>query len=777
VDAGLPFTQLPRTIERRLLPGAALLWFERAWPNHLKWPVFGWALFAALALLGVWDHWPGAPRVTLLVGLVIGTLGAIAFAFRDVAPPSRAAVLRRLELGSAARAGSLVLLDASPVRLDDLVTARLWERARREATPTRPRFGAPRLPLDDGERYGLLPLLGIALFLGLLLAKGDAPRRLSDSLSPYAQSLRGLRLTATVEPPAYAARPAASLRVAVGGTTRVTALAGARLTLRVEGYGGDAALATPDGTEHPVGNGMVRAAIERGGRYLLHDGARSIAALDVTVAADAVPVVRFDGTPGGAASGALRVAYRLQDDLGASRLMLELRTATERRRVQLDAAALPGKGASFVDLTADPLAGETVALRLLARDGAGQEGFSPAILLRLPERRFTHPVAKRIIALRRTLLRDPDMRPAVAEGLAALAADPAAFGDSLTVYAALRGAIARLFFDVEDARARSTARLMWDTAVDLEDGGSSRALDDLREAMDQLAQQMGKGDDAATAALLQKLQAAMGEMLRRQIEAMIERGEVPAGAMLEAMDLSMLDSMLGDLRDRLAAGDQAGAQAALQNLRRLMESLQFAGPGDPQAAQRAEAAARGAQAARDLQARQRDLQASTIAEGVRRAISGDRGILPQTNAQQQLERAAAGLRRQLGSQVAPQALGQAEQAMAQARAALAEGREGDALRAQERAVEALGKAGQELDGRAKAEGQAAGGAMRPGQAGSGLDPLGRPGPGFGQGLVTIPDPQRRARSEAIRRLLEERAADPKRSADERAYYLRLLKRF
>jgi hypothetical protein len=33
------------------------------------------------------------------------------------------------------------------------------------------------------------------------------------------------------------------------------------------------------------------------------------------------------------------------------------------------------------------------------------------------------------------------------------------------------------------------------------------------------------------------------------------------------------------------------------------------------------------------------------------------------------------------------------------------------------------------------------------------------------------------RVQQIRQLLEERAADPRRSEDERAYYLRLLKRF
>jgi hypothetical protein len=67
--------------------------------------------------------------------------------------------------------------------------------------------------------------------------------------------------------------------------------------------------------------------------------------------------------------------------------------------------------------------------------------------------------------------------------------------------------------------------------------------------------------------------------------------------------------------------------------------------------------------------------------------------------------------------------------------------------------------------------------MQPGAAGSGLDPLGRPGTGFGQGAVKLPDQADVRRIQQIRKILEERASDPSRSEEERGYYLRLLKRF
>jgi hypothetical protein len=153
----------------------------------------------------------------------------------------------------------------------------------------------------------------------------------------------------------------------------------------------------------------------------------------------------------------------------------------------------------------------------------------------------------------------------------------------------------------------------------------------------------------------------------------------------------------------------------------------------------------------------------------------------QAQRQGEIERAAQAVERQAAAAglQPPKGMAEARKAMAEAQAALAAGRQGEAMMAQERAVSALGQAAEAMEGQAKALAQAAGGAMaaQPGASGSGIDPLGRPGSGFGQGAVKLPDGDQMRRVQAIRRLLEERASDPARSAEERAYYLRLLKRF
>ncbi|MGB7406081.1 MAG: DUF4175 family protein, partial [Pacificimonas sp.] len=124
-----------------------------------------------------------------------------------------------------------------------------------------------------------------------------------------------------------------------------------------------------------------------------------------------------------------------------------------------------------------------------------------------------------------------------------------------------------------------------------------------------------------------------------------------------------------------------------------------------------------------------------------------------------------------------EALGAAGAAMADAETALQAGETARAARAQSRALDSLAEAAESAQQAAAQAQQAASGRMQPGSSGGGLDPLGRPGRDFGLGDVQLPDERRVRRVEELRALIEERAADPQRSERERAYYLRLLKRF
>ena len=61
----------------------------------------------------------------------------------------------------------------------------------------------------------------------------------------------------------------------------------------------------------------------------------------------------------------------------------------------------------------------------------------------LPERQFTHPVAKAIIEQRKRLTREPSARVPIAGGIATIAIEPEAFDNDLVVYLALMTAQGR----------------------------------------------------------------------------------------------------------------------------------------------------------------------------------------------------------------------------------------------------------------------------------------------------------------------------------------------
>jgi hypothetical protein len=756
---------------------------ERALPRELGLVLTLWLLWIAAALLGLAQALPGTLRVALLALLIVGSAALLVRAAWRIGIPTPAARRARLERGGGLSRGALALVADAPVSDPDGFAAALWDRALADARKFRPRLGRLEWQPTLETRYGLWPLIGTALFLGLMLAKAEAPQRLAAAFSPWPTTLEGVRIAVTLEPPAYVGAPPRRIDLKGGAGAALDGLAASRVTIRVEGLEGAWHVAGP-GIDAAAEGGRVSFPLKREGEYSVQQGARRIAALDLSLAADLRPAIRFDGDPGITPTGALRLGFRLRDDHGVSALSLRVRRGKDVRDVDLETRVPPGRGSIFADLTPHPFAGSTVELMFVATDGAGQEGVSPPIRITLPQRRFANPLAQAIVAVRADLLAGAK-RSVIARRLSRLAADHPAYQGDLGVFAGLRAATWRLVHDTrKDARA-SIAALLWDIATDLEDGGATQAMDAMRRAMEDLARGIGAGDDASLAAMADRLEAAMSEYLSRQIQAALaEGGAQPpssAGGAGASVDLGFLDQMFADLRDRLAAGDKAGAAEALANLRQLMETIRFGNaPPDPAAQARAAAAAEAAQALRAIEARQGVLRDATIADMIEASFGNDSGLRENAPPQRTLGSDTEALVKQFGAAgvPAPQPLGAAAKAMGEAARALGTGDAGGAIRAQTRALDLLRQAANAAEATAQQMAQAAGaGAMQPGAAGSGLDPLGRPGTGFGQGAVKLPDQADVRRIQQIRKILEERASDPSRSEEERGYYLRLLKRF
>src|SRR5690606_26920290 len=103
-----------------------------------------------------------------------------------------------------------------------------------------------------------------------------------------------------------------------------------------------------------------------------------------------------------------------------------------------------GASETIRDLTAHPWAGARVAMTLVARDEAAQEGRSAPMEVVLPTRAFTDPLAKAVVEQRANLALDANAVPRVLDVFETLTLAPEDTFDDIGNYLALRSAYFRL---------------------------------------------------------------------------------------------------------------------------------------------------------------------------------------------------------------------------------------------------------------------------------------------------------------------------------------------
>ncbi|MBP0446355.1 DUF4175 family protein [Roseomonas sp. SSH11] len=496
---GMPARPALRRLGRlRARARLALLW-ESIWPR--AWPVLAvLGIFLTLALSGAFLLLSPLFHLILLSVLIAALVVALMRAVRGFAVPGDEAADRRLERASGLPHRPLETLLDRPAGNDPTAMA-LWRahQAREAARIRRLRVGVPRPGLAARDPRALRAGLAVALVAAVTMAGAEAPERLRRALWPVTHGAPpGLstRLEAWVTPPAYTGAPPVFLDPAGG---RVTVPAGSRLRAALSGGSGTPELLrddVPAGVFQALGPGSHSAemALDAGGRLVIRQGGREIAAWSIAVQADAPPRIAFAEPPTQSARGlATRLPWRAEDDWGVAAAAAEIRLQARpgAAPVPIDLPVPAGqarapRGVAQPDLSAHPWAGLPVRIRLIARDGAGQEGRSDEAAMVLPERGFNHPVARGLILLRKGLSLDPEARRPAMEGLDRLAAAPEAFeGDTATALA-LRSARARLEADQRPEAVGEAQQIMWDTALALEEGRADRTARALAEVRERL---------------------------------------------------------------------------------------------------------------------------------------------------------------------------------------------------------------------------------------------------------------------------------------------------
>ncbi|HEY0835579.1 MAG TPA: TIGR02302 family protein, partial [Azospirillum sp.] len=583
---------------------------------------------------------------------------------------------------------------------------------------------------------------------------------------------------------------------------------------------------------------QIQRPVEGGNRIAVVQGGGTLGSWPITVVPDQPPSVAFASPPAKSERGALRIDYTAQDDYGLVTVTGTVRldeahadAALDRTPIELP-LALPGvrpkeaRNASFNDLTAHPWAGIPVTLRLTATDGAGQTGSTEDFAMVLPERVFNHPVARAIVEERKKLtLRPRDARMDVARALSDLSARPGQYQGDIVVFLALRTAVARLLLDEGDGAVAELQKLLWETALRIEDGGLSLAERDLREAEQRLAEALDRNaSDEELKRLMDELQAALDrfmDAMEQQLREAMERGEtlpqVPPELADRMMDRNDIQQMMEQMRQMAETGARDAARQMLSQLQQMMENMR-AGAMAQQQQQGQNQAWEMMRELQELAQRQQQMldqsfrqqQEQMNGQGMPqqpgaqnprgrqqgRNQPGQQGQQGQPGSpmmQQQAEQQEA-LRRQLGEIMRrmgdmmgdiPRPLGRAERAMRDAGQALQQGQPGAAVPPQTQAMDELQQglqsyAEQLMQQMMGMQPGANPDGREPGRVGRGRDPLGRPPPGMGQvdgHDVKIPEQSDLQRAREILDELRRRSGQFDRPVPEREYIDRLLKQF
>ncbi len=795
----------------------AALWWERFWPAAA--PALGLAaLFLALALLDILPVLPPWLHGLILAALLTGFFYLAWRGLRGLGMPSTAQSRRRLELDSGLDHRPLASLeDTLTAGAADKGSAQLWrlhqQRLRARLAALRVRL--PRAGLAARDPLALRAALGILLFIGAVLGSGDALGRLERALRPDLGSLTlapDATLDIWVNPPAYTGLAPLFLDTAQGRDRDTAAVietpTGSTVLAQVQGGRGAPNLIVGE-TVVPFKAATLDAykvslILEDGETLRVEQGGRDLAAWPLRITPDLVPSIEFLSPPGRSERASLRLEYSAEDDYGLASVSGEIRRLdkpdAEPVTIEL---ALPGIGLrdaesmSFHDLTPHPWAGLAVEIQLLAEDALGQLGESEPVRTVLPERIFNHPVARALVELRKRLTLDPDARLPVVRALGEIYDRPDHYFNDVVVALSVRSAERRLIHGREAGTVLQVQKILWDTALHLEEGGLATAESDLREIQKKLMEALARGaSDEEIARLMDEMRAALDRFLEALAERMrdqMAQGQEPQQMPPTAQTLQSEDlQRLLDQAEQLArSGARDAARDMLAQLQEILENMR-ANPFAQGMNEDSREAMKMMEDMESLTRRQQELLDRSFKRGGRESpderAKREAGQERQRDArsQESLRRELGKMMRQLGEALGeiPGTLGRAERAMRDAREALEGGGESsDPVGPQTRALDQLQQGMRDMADRFM---EAMGAGAPPGmgqvgaQPGSGRDPLGRQQgrQGF-EALegVRIPEEMELRRSREILDELRRRRGEPARPPVELDYIDRLLKQF
>ncbi|MCJ8520276.1 uncharacterized protein (TIGR02302 family) [Pseudorhizobium tarimense] len=556
---------------------------------------------------------------------------------------------------------------------------------------------------------------------------------------------------------------------------------------------------------------------------------------------DRVPEIAFKGQPKRALNGALEIGFAGKDDYG-----LQEAHALIKPVEAPDPAATPlypppefrldlprrnprnPEGVTSRNLTEHPLAGKRVRITLVATDGAGQTGKSPAHEMVLPGRPFTEPLAAAVAEQRQVFSLDTRQMPRAIELNEVLALRPDETIPDLSHFLLIRSALGRMELARGEEQLKEVADYLWEIALGIEDGDLSAAEKRLRDAQNALNEALENGaSDEEIAELMKELREAMQEFMSELAQRLQNSPRMQQNMQAENVIRQRdLQNIMDQIENLARSGNRDAAQQMLSELQRMMNNLQAGRMPQGQQGQQQNSQMREQidKLGEIMQEQQRLMDETfqldqALRDRMQRGDPGQQGEQPYEQGQQgqpqqrqqgqrgsptdqmtaeQLREALKNLRAQqeglgkklqelqqglkdLGMQPG-EGFGEAEREMGNAGEALGEGEGEQAVEGQGNALNALRQGAQNMMQQmmqAMQQGQGQGPGQGEDSQGNqtGRDPLGRPrataGPDFGD-QVKVPDEIDVQRAREILEAIRERLGNALSGEAERRYLERLL---
>jgi uncharacterized protein (TIGR02302 family) len=786
-----------------------------------------WLGLLGLAWLGLFQTLPALLQDSALP-LGLGLTGFLMWRERSHRFPRLADALMRLDREHQAKTRpASSFADRLVLNPSDPLTQKLWqtyqEKLAEQVLNLRPAL--PRPAFSPSDPYALRSLALLVLVTGFFATGPERNTRFwaAFSFSPASSQQMAWREDGWIDPPVYTQKPPLLLDLSAfkdGEHKDLTVPTGSVIVLRRSGGGiltpepSGTLLRLPSEHESLQKDQDVRFKINGSGSIRLPLLGHRMVTLRFAVVPDTPPQISLLSPPVQDNPDSLIFHYNWQDDYGVAKGIVEITgtLAGDQKTAHPPLLEPPALALSFLP---DPHQGESkqklrfennlwsgleVEARLKVEDDAGQSGVSETFRFTLPQRYLTHPLARALDEQRKALVQSPANQKKVLRALEALMVAPDLFTPQFGIYLGLHRARQWLARPVDKARLIETAQWLWDMAALLEKddlADAQRALEAaqnaLRDAMDRDAspQELQQLSEAVRQAL-NRLMQALAERMQKDDPNQAQNGEQNSGRVLTPQDLQAL---MNQLDQALKRGDQAEAMRLLEQLQQMTRNLQTARPN--------RRGSSGQQQALDemqnMTREQQNLRDKTYREGLQRqqdrrqpsdGKSGEGPLSDLQKNQQALREGLQALRNKMREKgMDQQGFGEAEESMREAEGALGEGRESEALDAQNRALQNLRKGAEQLAQQMQQQRQQGGEGETgdnpgddPSQNAQGdveRDPLGRPLPAprthdrsrlYEDGRKTPSEERARALLEELRR----RLGEVNRPQVEIDYLLRLL---